>query len=263
MKLKEFFEIRAVFTHVALAEFLDSAGPRSARTRESLLAYYVRAGRLIRIRRGLYATVPPGVRPRDCRVDPYLLASKMADDAVLAYGAALALHAAWSEPPARLVYLTRRASRPVWFRRHRYRGAFFPKALRDAGNEVTEVESARRAGTDIRVTSLPRTMVDMLHRPRLCGGWRNVWRCLHGVDAVDVERVVRYALLLGNATTVAKVGFYLNKRRDVLGVDDASLAALQRHRPRRPHYLVRGDGAGGRLVAEWNLVVPASALSPL
>ena len=71
--------------------------------------------------------------------------------------------------------------------------------------------------------------------------------------------MVEYALLLNNATTVARVGFFLEQHRDVLMVNEAHLARLRHHRPRRPHYLDRAR-RGGRLVTEWNLVVPTDVM---
>ena len=72
--------------------------------------------------------------------------------------------------------------------------------------------------------------------------------------------VAEYALCLGNATTAAKVGFSLDQHRQTLKVEDAHLRPLRELRPRQPHYLERGRRNAGRLVADWNLVVPASVL---
>ena len=69
-----------------------------------------------------------------------------------------------------------------------------------------------------------------------------------------------YALLLGNATTVAKVGFFLEAHRKRLTVSDAHLACLRHHRPRQPHYFEKRDSGKARLVAGWNLVVPESVM---
>ena len=55
-----------------------------------------------------------------------------------------------------------------------------------------------------------------------------------------------YVDLLGNATTAAKVGFYLEQHRESLMVDEQHLT----------HYLDRSRRQAGRFVADWNLVVP-------
>ncbi|MCK4485602.1 MAG: hypothetical protein KAU38_02450 [Desulfobacterales bacterium] len=96
--------------------------------------------------------------------------------------------------------------------------------------------------------------------PKLGGGWEEIWRSLESVEFFDLDQVVRYALFLGNATTIAKIGFYLEQHRDALMVDDAHLQNLQAHRPKQPHCLARTGKAPRRLVAEWNLVVPEEIL---
>ena len=122
-----------------------------------------------------------------------------------------------------------------------------------------DVLTVERANVSLRVASLERTLVDVLNRPHFSGGWEEVWRSLESVEFFDLDRMVEYALLLSNATTVARVGFFLEQHRDVLMVDEAHLARLRHHRPRRPHYLDRAR-RGGRLVTEWNLVVPTDVM---
>ncbi|MCK4727608.1 MAG: hypothetical protein KAT27_01670 [Desulfobacterales bacterium] len=260
MKLRDFFARKPVFTHAEFVAFLHAEGPRSVKTRESLLSYYTRTGRILRVRRGLYITVPPGVDPEARPLDPYLLAGKMTDDAVLAYHTALEFHGKAHSVHEQFLYLTKRAPRPVTFRSYRFRGVSVPKALHDKGQESFGLTVAERAGIDVRVTSLERTLVDVLDRPKLGGGWEEIWRSLESVEFFDLDQVVRYALLLGNATTIAKVGFYLEQHRDALMVDDAHLESLRAHRPKQPHCLARISKAPRRLVAEWNLVVPEEIL---
>ena len=84
MNLQEFFNKRPVFTHGEFAAFFNSKESRSMRTKEALLGYYTRKGRLLHLKRGLYAVVPPGVDLKAFPVDPFLLAAKMTRDAVLA-----------------------------------------------------------------------------------------------------------------------------------------------------------------------------------
>jgi len=99
-------------------------------------------------------------------------------------------------------------------------------------------------------------MVDVLDRPSLAGSWEEIWRSLESVEYYDLDTVVRYALLLGNATTVAKVGYFLSQHKEHLMVTDAHLELLRDHRPRTAHYLVRRDRTGGTFVPEWNLIIP-------
>jgi len=126
--------------------------------------------------------------------------------------------------------------------------------------ENFNVAVRERAGKELRVTNLERTLVDTLDRPDLSGSWEEIWRSLESVEFFDLDRVVEYTLLLGNATTGAKVGFFLEQHREALMVEDRHLKELHGLRPRQPHYLDRAKRTPGRLVSEWNLVVPRDVL---
>lgn len=255
-KAHQFFATRPVFTYEEFAELLATGEERSPRTADSLLAYHTRMGHLLRIRRGLYASVPPGANPETCPVDPYLVAAKMSDDVVLAYHTALEFHGKAYSVHHRFFYLTHRVSRPLTFRGHNFRGVPFPKALRDKQQEFFGVQEVDRGGLGVRVTGLERTLVDALDRPELSGGWEEVWRSLELVEFFDLDRVVDYALFLENATTAAKVGFFLEQNRERLMVDEDHLERLRAAQPQSPHYLERGSRQPHRLVPGWNLVVP-------
>ena len=83
VKHEPFFRQHPVFTAEDLAAHLASRGAVGCRGQEALLAYYTKASRVIRVRRGLYAVVPPGAEPESYPVDPYLIAAKLTPDAVL------------------------------------------------------------------------------------------------------------------------------------------------------------------------------------
>ena len=256
MKLKTFFRAHPVFTVEDFAGFLSSDGTHNLRTQESLLAYHVKAGNIVRVRRGLYAAVPPGASAETYPVDPFLLASRMTKDAVMAYHTALEFHGKAYSVYEHFMYLAASPSHAVTFRSLRFKGVKFPKALTLENKASFDVVRTDRAGLEVRVTGLERTFVDVLNRPDLTGSWEEIWRSLESVEFFDLDKVASYVDLLGNATTAAKVGFFLEQHRDSLMVDEAHLKTFRDRRPRRPHYLERSRRQAGRFVAAWNLVVP-------
>ncbi|MDZ7802013.1 MAG: hypothetical protein U5K81_14645 [Trueperaceae bacterium] len=141
-----------------------------------------------------------------------------------------------------------------------FRGTRFPVALLEAGETHFAVSTRERDGLPVRVTSLERTLVDVLDRPNLSGSWEEIWRSLAAVEFYDLDVVLAYAQLLDNATTSAKVGYFLEQHAEALMVDEVHLTALRAMRPSHAHYLERGQRGGGRLIPEWNLIVPEEIL---
>jgi predicted transcriptional regulator of viral defense system len=260
MKYDEFFRKHPVFTGEELARRLSSKGEVGGRAQEALLAYHQKTGRIVRIRRGLYAVIPAGADTDSYSVDPFLIAAKLTTDAVLSHHTALEFHGRAYSVHEYFTYTAFRPIGPLTFRSHLFRGTRFPQALLRAGKENFDVLTMEHAGMDLKVTSLERTLVDVLDRPDLSGSWEEIWRSLASIEFFDLDKVVEYTLLLGNATTGAKVGFFLEQQRETLMVDERHLKALHDLRPQQPHYLNRSNRKSGRLVSEWNLVVPKEVI---
>lgn len=257
MRADVFFARHPVFTRTELAAYCEASGTCGERAVERLLSYHTRRGNLLRVRRGLYVVVPVGMDPESVPVDAYLVASKMSDDAVLAYHTALEVHGFAYSTTDLLIYLTRhRDTRRATFRSMTFQPVLVSKPLRDRGEPDPGITTADRSGLDVRLTTLERTLVDVLDRPDLGGGWEEVWRSLESVPFLDLNEVVDYALLLGNATTVAKVGLFLEQHQDTLSVDNEHLQRLRMHAPVGPHSIRRGAGGSNVFLPTWNLVVP-------
>jgi predicted transcriptional regulator of viral defense system len=255
-----FFDTHPVFTRQEFAEARDSEGTRGRRTTDSLLRKHVASGRLLRVRSGVYAVVPRGTDPTHATVDPYLVATKLAPDATVAYHAALEFWGKAYSVWHRFHYLTRSRLRGFRFRDSEFVPVQAPHAVRGNASYNLGVTEQLRGGGVARVTTLERTLVDVLDVPANAGGWEEIWRSLEMVEFFDLDAVVAYALKLGSALTVARVGFFLEQHRDALMVDDAHLDKLRKHRPRQPRYL-DARRESGKLVSAWNLVVPERVIS--
>lgn len=256
MKYDAFFLQHPVFTGKELANHLLSSGKVGSRTQEALLFYYRKAGRVVLIRRGLYAVIPSGADPNSYPIDPFLIAAKLTPDAVLSHHTALEFHGRAQSIHTHFIYS---ASYPVCrfsFRNCVFRGTKFHRTLLQLGKKHYGVSTAEISGQELRVTSLERTLVDALDRPDLTGGWEEIWRSLESIEFFNLDKVVEYVHLLNNATTAAKVGYFLEQHRETLMVDDRHLGMLHDMRPQQPHYLDRSIRQSGRLISGWNLVIP-------
>ena len=259
MKPTDFFATHPVFTYDEFVAAHSSMGGRSAQTSATSLKQHVAAGNLLRIRRGLYTSVPRGVDPKQATVDPYLVATRLTDDAVVTYHAALQFHGKAYSIWHRFHYQTRLRARPFLFRGMEFLPVQAPVAVRNLPDLGGGVREKRHAGGVVRVATLERTLVDVLDAPDKGGGWEEVWRSLEMVEFFDLDAVIEYALRLGSALTVARLGFFLEQHRETLMVEDRHLDALRAHAPAQPRYF---DSAreSGKLVADWNLVVPRRVL---
>lgn len=264
MKLDDFFALHKVFTFKDLELSLSSNEDSSVKssTLYNLLTYHQKKGHILRIRRGLYYAVPRGLDPIHCPVDLFLVASKMAEDAVIAYGSALDLHGKLHTIQSRVIYLTKkRVMSSFDFREITYQAVAIPAALKAAGKETFGVQPMERLGQQVLVTSLERTLVDVLDRPYLCGSWEEIWLSLENIEYLDMDQVLKYALLLANSTTIAKLGFFLETHQRALMIPEHYLEELRKYCPVKPHYMDRNQSQPQKMIATWNLVVPLSLIN--
>ena len=246
---------KTVFTCDDIDEHLEKLPGGAYASRAAFLAKLKRAGRVVRIRRGLFCLSPPGESVEDFKVDPILVASKLTPDAVISHGSALAFLGLAPEIQREAVYSAGRPPNPIVFRDFLYRGVKFPKSLVRGLMERALVEAVERNGSAVPVTAAERAFVDLLDRPDLAGGWNGTVKLLGLLKELDLGKVVAYTRALSNSTTAAKVGWFLAGRRDAFGVSDRHLAELSVLKPNQPCYLDRSRRRDGRLVSDWNLIV--------
>ncbi len=261
MKPTDFFASHPVFRFEEFRAAHLAMGRQSPQTTASVLKQHVAAGNLLSVRRGLYARVPNGATSATFRVDPYLLASRLCADATIAYHSALELLGTAQSPSQRLTYLSRIRAKPFTFQDTEFVPVLVPLALRQLPEYGGGLLLIHRQGLPVRLTGYERTLVDVLDAPDHGGGWEEIWRSLEGIEFVDLDLVVGYALSLGSALTVARVGFFLDQHRNELLVEERHFEALHSHAPKRPQYFERRQRRGGKLLKCWNLIVPEGILN--
>jgi predicted transcriptional regulator of viral defense system len=259
--MKSFFAQNPVFTLEKLERFLEKEKSGNPNTRKAILGYYKKKGRIIRLKRGLFAVVPPGYSPDSYTVDPFLLSAKMAEDAILSYHTALQFYGKSYSVQSRFYYLSLHKSIPMNFQGYEFIRVSPPASLSRKRKMMFGVNLYNRAGVEIKVTGFERTLVDVLDRPDLSGSWEEIWRSLESVEFFDIEKVIEYTQILENATTAAKVGFFLDLHKETLMVGADHLESLKKLRPLQPHYMIRGRRKDCRLVKEWNLMAPEEILN--
>lgn len=247
--LNQFFITHPVFTKAEFEAFLSSRGTANKLTQHTLLAYHSKARHIAMVRSGLYASKPID----NFSPDPYLIASRARTDSTIAFDTALAFYGKSYSVKQTYFFLT---TKPISFNYQDilYQGVHYQKILVRESKSNFGIQTYDRSGLDIKVTSLERTLVDILDRPHFIGSWEEIWRSLEMVDYYNIDQVIEYTLLLNNATTTAKVGFFLQQRKSKLMISDSELKPLKTKIPISPHYMDRN--LESRLIKDWNLIVP-------
>jgi predicted transcriptional regulator of viral defense system len=253
MKIKHFFEAHPVFRYEEFSAFMLSAGITRPASWRQQLSYHQKAGHLIHIRKFLYAVKP--MLHQEQWIDPYLIASKATADAIISYHTALELHGIAYTTFNEFTFLVNRQISSFDYKSQYFRSVMQPKALMQSNHIDYGVDVIQRGSLSIKLSSLERTIVDVLDRPDLGGGWEEIWRSLDNVTQLNTQRLIEYALLLNNATTIAKVGYFLEQRPSYFALKEIHLKKLLPHIPKQPHYMSRESGKG-KYIEKWQLIVP-------
>ncbi len=261
MTVEQFFYEHPVFRHEEFALFKLTMGTINPTSIKAALAYYVKFGRIKPIRRKLYAVVPPNQSIDSVLIDPYLVAGKVTEDAVIGYHSALELLGVAYSSFGQLTYITQQKSKPFDFNGHWYQSVASPLALQKKQAVDIHVDTINRQGVDIKVTNAARTFVDVLDRVELCGGWEEVYRSVTSLAVLNVDQVIDYCLMLNNTRLNAKVGYFLSQRQDAFAVTKQQLAPLLAEKPKVAQYTPGSAAEQFQLVKPWNIYLPLSVIN--
>lgn len=179
--------------------------------------------------------------------DPYSLGARVTFPYVFSYGTALAMHgAAASERSEVLV------SSP-----HRFDSFEFEAvAYRHTRPWIEDGRVRVTVGQEfVWATSPERTLVECARVPSNVGGVAELLRSVSALPELDPDELVKWVDHYGDAAVASRVGYLLQvvERPDR---EVRVLAALEKRRPKFRAYFDPGKRRG-KLVARWNLLVPA------
>lgn len=261
MSVDQFFFEHPVFRHEEFVQFKLTHGDISPISVNTALTYYAKSGKIKPIRRMLYAVIPPNQTTDSVLIDPYLVAGKATEDAVIGYHSALELLGVAYSSFGQLTYITQQKSKPFDFDGHWYQSVAAPQALQKKQAANSYVDTVNRQGVDIRVTNAARTYVDALDRIELGGGWEEVVRSLSSLAVLNIDQVIDYCLMLNNARLNAKVGYFLSQRQGAFAVTKEQLAPLLAEKPKVAQYIAGVSGESFQFVKDWNIYLPLSVIN--
>jgi len=254
MDNEQIFARHPVLTLEAWADDLGSSEyRRAARERAH---YFSRTGRLLKLTRGIYAVVPPGMRPDRFVPDPYLVTAALRPDAILSHHAALDLLGVAHSLFTRFTYYTADPRRTLRLLEMSWHALRHPAPLARAKEIDLGVLTLDRQGVIIRATGPERTLVDGFADLRWVGGLEEHVESAAAIRDLDLDLLAQYLEVLDQRLLYAAVGWFLEKFPEVAGKEETFFQRLEKHLPRQPLYLDRRR-QGGRFEARWNLMVPA------
>ncbi len=260
MNFEAFFKKHPLFHHEELVAYLRSFGDFNRNTLKAALQYHLAKKHLARIRRGYYLVTNDYITSSHVENDHLSIAAHMTCDAVISHHTAMEFHGlAYSV--SQIIYFNSDVRIGKFTCKYgQYQQLAHPAALKPEDIFI-ETKIHDRMGMGIQVATIERTLVDALHRPELCDGWEEIWRSFESIHFLDIERLMSYCLRLGNATTIAKLGFFLEQHKEQFDVKKSHLSKLMQHRPKMCHYMDKHYKGAVKNLKHWNLIVPEFILN--
>lgn len=210
----------------------------------------LKSNRLERIRRGLYAAIPP--TDSGPIVDKFLIASKIRENYYLGFHTALEYHGCAYSAYNETYTCLRPQDRFTPFSFYSY--IFKPVFV----DNLTEIEEKEYRGHTIRISRKERTFVECLDRVEYAGGWEEALKSLESLGGLDFQKIRDYVIQTNKQILVRKTGFVLEllKKSSIFyrHLPESTLEEIKVKVHGAPTYLIRN--MGGPLDQRWRLYVP-------
>ena len=219
-------------------------------TSRTTIKRLVKKGKVLRVRGGLYAAVPPEFLNSNYEVDRYILANKKGQEGgALAYHSALELHGVAQSYFNTVYCLTKKPLRGFTFQSVQYK--FFET------KDVFGVTKMIRDAVPVMVTDRERTFLDCIRRPKYCGGLEEILKSLGTFHTLDTNKLDKYLKRYNEKGLTQKTGAVLTLLKHETRVPDAFLEQLKNEVGTKAYYLTNSARKGqGKLMSEWNVVIP-------
>jgi predicted transcriptional regulator of viral defense system len=227
-------------------EYLVACG--NSQTNRNLLSRAVKKGKVLKIKRGLYASnagMYQGVTH-----NKYSIVKAAVPDAVLCYDSAFELFVGQHNIVQRTVFFSATETKSFRFQGHEYLP--FPIPVKRM-----KTRSYRQSdGSVVKGTTPEQTIVDSLVHPNRCLGIENVLRSISVVGSINTQELL--GILRGSSTAVtARAGWILVQKQGQWQIPDTVIASLQRNIGSGPLYFTPDHAqAKGSYDKSWKLYFP-------
>ena len=244
MKFRDYIEQTHAFTNQQLAEGC-ALSKSSAKT---TLRRAVEAGRIERVRRGLY--VSKTGRFSVAGVDPFELVAALDDEAIFSFHSALEAHG-----------VAHNIGSTCQFRSVTVKGSFEYSGVTYVPFPVEEGFSAQKLrgknGLRIAVTTREQTIVDCLNHPERCGGMEEALMSVSLFPYIDADALLDL-IAEGSASLAARAGWLLEQKAKDWRISDDVLKELGKLTDGGPYKLDKNSEKSQGWSRRWKLCLPAS-----
>jgi len=197
-----------------------------------------------KIKKGVYAVVPPNLVGEDFNPDKFLVAGKVKDDYYISHHSALELHGMAQSTYNRVWVTTKNPAKHFDYKSISYR---FITTKYYFG--ITEVN---RQGTKIKVSDREKTFLDCTRKIKYVGGLEELMKSLNNFPSLNWEKLLNYLGRFGENKLFQKTGFILDNLE--FKVPEELKEKLSKEVSNKTYYLDKNKES--RHVKEWNLMVP-------
>jgi len=243
---KKFYNQRVVTLDEIKPLFPDEQQARNA------VAYLIKNGYANRVKSGLYYLIPFEHRGAAWEPDVIIVGSKISKEYFYSHATALALFGILPTAPPRIALTVQERFRKFKFGNHSY----YPVETR----HFFGFRDLDYKGIIIKVSDRERTFIDCLSRLDLSGGVVGAFRNLRNFGISNHVLLLDYLDRIGKKSTMVRCGFALEHFRENWEVNPEIITELKKRAKDGPvYYLDRGIPKGtGKLVKEWNLIIPSA-----
>lgn len=244
MKFKDYIDRTHVFTSSQLVSHCDL----SESSVKTTLRRAIGAGRIERVRRGVY--VSKSGQFAQTSVDPFELVSAIDNDAILSFHSALEAHG-----------VAHNVSSVCQFRSTVVKSKFAYAGISyvpfSPATQIPTQTVRGKGGLRTVVTSREQTIVDCLNYPDRCGGIEEALMSLSLFPYID-EEALRGLVSVQSASLAARTGWLLEQKASKWRVPPEALDALEAMAKGGPFKLDKNSKESRGWSSCWRLCLPES-----
>ncbi|MDR2584727.1 MAG: hypothetical protein LBC84_00670 [Prevotellaceae bacterium] len=227
-----------------------------------MLSNMTKRGLLMRVKEGLYYTIPFEQDPKTFMPDWHLLPQYLVGDAdyYIGYFSALQVHSLTTQPFIKEQIVVNKQIKPslLFIKEVPFQFVYHNKK-HFFGNKKTWIDSFNR----VQCSDLEKTIIDSLFIPDYAGGITEIAKAIYKVkDKIDYIKILQYAKRFDSQAVIKRLGFLL----ELLKINHSMIEELQKIRTNSIVLLEPSYPKEGKTIFRWSIqqnIDTESIISPI